>query len=197
MSTEHIPTTDSEPSVEYIGSIIHDLRENAGFTISDLSHEAGVSQGLLSQVERGVGNPSYLTLLKIARALHVPVGNFFSVGETTANGQVVRADSRRQLQVTDKGLVYELITPTMSGHLLMIKATIPPGYSNEAVPFNHAQAEECLFILEGHFHAQVGDDAYILGPGDSVTYHADQQHWFRNIGDTDAVVIAAMTPPVF
>ncbi|AZT94513.1 XRE family transcriptional regulator [Brevibacterium sp. BDJS002] len=197
MSAENAPPTAAEPSVEYMGALIRRLRESAGMTLTDLSRVAGVSQGLLSQIERGRGNPAYLTLLKIAKAFDVPVGRFFDSGGEPADNRVVRADKRRQLQVTDRGLVYELLTPTMNGQLLVLKARIPAGYSNESVPFNHHRAEECLFVLEGTCYFQVGEDGYTLDAGDSITYQGDQPHWFRVVGDAEAVIIATMTPPVF
>ncbi|MCF2587185.1 helix-turn-helix domain-containing protein [Brevibacterium sp. UCMA 11752] len=197
MSTENVPPNAADPSVEYMGALIHQLRESAGMTLTDLSRVAGVSQGLLSQIERGRGNPAYLTLLKIAKAFDVPVGRFFTQGEEPADNRVVRADKRRQLQVTDRGLVYELLTPTMNGQLLVLKVRVPAGYSNESVPFNHHRAEECLFVLEGTCYFQVGEDGYTLAAGDSITYQGDQPHWFRVIGDAEAVIIATMTPPVF
>lgn len=197
MSAENAPPTAVDPSVEYMGALIHQLRESAGMTLTDLSRVAGVSQGLLSQIERGRGNPAYLTLLKIAKAFNVPVGRFFTQGEESADNRVVRADNRRQLQVTDRGLVYELLTPTMNGELLVLKVRVPSGYSNESVPFNHHRAEECLFVLEGTCFFQVGDDGYTLEAGDSITYQGDQPHWFRVVGDAEAVIIATMTPPVF
>ena len=197
MSAENAPPTATEASVEYMGALIRRLRESAGMTLTDLSRMAGVSQGLLSQIERGRGNPAYLTLLKIAKAFDVPVGRFFDSGGEPADNRVVRADKRRQLQVTDRGLVYELLTPTMNGQLLVLKARIPAGYSNESVPFNHHRAEECLFVLEGTCYFQVGEDGYTLDAGDSITYQGDQPHWFRVVGDAEAVIIATMTPPVF
>ena len=197
MSAENAPPTAAEPSVEYMGALIRRLRESAGMTLTDLSRVARVSQGLLSQIERGRGNPAYLTLLKIAKAFDVPVGRFFDSGGEPADNRVVRADKRRQLQVTDRGLVYELLTPTMNGQLLVLKARIPAGYSNESVPFNHHRAEECLFVLEGTCYFQVGEDGYTLDAGDSITYQGDQPHWFRVVGDAEAVIIATMTPPVF
>ena len=197
MSAENAPPTAAEPSVEYMGALIRRLRESAGMTLTDLSRVARVSQGLLSQIERGRGNPAYLTLLKIAKAFDVPVGRFFDSGGEPADNRVVRADKRRQLQVTDRGLVYELLTPTMNGQLLVLKARIPAGYSNESVPFNHHRAEECLFVLEGTCYFQVGEDGYTLDAGDSITYQGDQPHWFRVVGDAEAVIIATITPPVF
>lgn len=188
---------ETNPSVGSIGAQIRELRETAGLTLAQLGSRAGVSQGLISQIERGQGNPAYLTLIKIAQALGVPVGAFFAAPETEARYGIVRANERRRLQITDKGLVYELLNPSLTGQLFNVIAHVPPGYSNETAPFRHPGAEESLLVVQGRFYVQVGQQGYSLETGDSVTYQADQTHWFRNPGDTEAVVFATMTPPVF
>src|SRR5262245_52515110 len=60
-----------------VGSIVSRERANRGMTIMDLAREAGISNGLLSQLERGIGNPSIETLAHLARALGIPIGSFF------------------------------------------------------------------------------------------------------------------------
>ena len=128
----------------------------------------------------------------------MPVDRFFTQGEEPADNRVVRADNRRQLQVPDRGHVYELLTPMTNSDPLVLKVRVPSGYSNASVPFNHHRAEECLFVLERICHLHVGDDdGCTLDAGDSITYYCDQPHWFRVLGDAEAVIIAAMTPPVF
>lgn len=95
MSAENALPTAVDPSVEYMGALFRRLRESAGMSLTDLSRVAGASQCLLSQIERGRGNPAYLTLLKIAKAFDVPVGRFFDSSEEPADNRVVRAGSCR------------------------------------------------------------------------------------------------------
>lgn len=47
------------------------LRERRGTTQEALAYEAGITTGTLSQLERGISNPSWGTLKAIAGALGV------------------------------------------------------------------------------------------------------------------------------
>ena len=68
------PTADTtQAGLARIGEVIRDRRKGR-FTVKQLAAAAGVSIGVLSEVERGIGNPSYRTLHKIAEALDVQIG---------------------------------------------------------------------------------------------------------------------------
>lgn len=54
------------------------LRNHRGFTLPALQKKSGLSRGLLSSLENGTGNPSLLTLHKLARALGVGVGELLA-----------------------------------------------------------------------------------------------------------------------
>lgn len=47
------------------------LRERRGTTQEALAYEAGITTGTLSQLERGISNPSWGTLKAVTRALDV------------------------------------------------------------------------------------------------------------------------------
>jgi transcriptional regulator with XRE-family HTH domain len=50
---------------------IRRLREQAATTQEDLAHEAGITTGTLSKIERADSNPSWTTIERIARALKI------------------------------------------------------------------------------------------------------------------------------
>ena len=50
---------------------IRHLREQSGATQEDLAHEAGITTGTLSKIERADSNPSWTTVERIARALRI------------------------------------------------------------------------------------------------------------------------------
>lgn len=188
---------ESNPSVQSMGALVRELRESQGLTLAQLSSKAAVSSGLISQIEHGQGNPAYLTLLKLAQALSVPVGTFFAAPEQKVTNGVVRAGNRRRLEIADKGLVYELLNPSFAGQLFNVIVRIPPGYTNQAVPFDHPVADESMLVMEGQLHVQLGDEGFLLDTGDCITFVTDKAHWFRNPGDIEAVIYCSMTPPVF
>lgn len=182
------------PTMQTVGELVRRLRAEANFSIATLAASADLSPGLLSQIERGMGNPSFTTLIKLAHALGVPVGRFF-VSEKKA-GALVRRGEHPRLLLAEENLIYELLTPHMNGRLGMIKAHIAAGWSNESAPYLH-EGEECVMVTKGELRISVGADLYLVREGDSLTYDPGLPHWYHNAGKRDAELIGAMTPPSF
>ena len=190
-------TEQGEQPMRQLGTLLHAFRADASMTLSELADAADVSVGLISQIERGQGNPSYNTLIKLAHALGVKVGDFFGGQEPEhSSASVVRAGSRRRLLLSERDMVYELLTPGMNGRLGMIRAQIAAGWTNEAVPYVH-EGEECILIEEGALVVVIGNERYELEQGDSLTYDASVPHWYANVTTAPAFLIGAMTPPSF
>ncbi|NED64690.1 helix-turn-helix transcriptional regulator, partial [Streptomyces sp. SID10244] len=60
-----------------LGTTIREVRKTRGLTMVQLAELAGVSQGLISQVENGRADPSLETLRRIAEALGIPLFDLF------------------------------------------------------------------------------------------------------------------------
>ena len=75
-----------------IGQKIRDLRQKQRMTLQDLSQATELSKPLLSQVENDQVIPPLATLLRIAKALRVPLQTFFEEEDNTQKCLVVRAD---------------------------------------------------------------------------------------------------------
>jgi transcriptional regulator with XRE-family HTH domain len=179
-----------------LGARVARLRGEKKLTISTLGSLADVSPGLISQVERGQGNPSYTTLVKLARALQVPINTFFSGEDVDARFGVVRSAARRRLVMGVGDIEYELLTPSLQGRLAMYMTRIPPHWTNEHVPSQH-EGEECALILEGELLLSVGGREHHLLPGDSLTWDAMEPHWSRNPTDQVTIGLKSATPPTF
>ena len=68
-----------EPVTMFLGNIgpkVKDLRDRRGINQVDLARAAGVGQSLISKIENGTASPSLKTLIRIADALGVDVGEF-------------------------------------------------------------------------------------------------------------------------
>ncbi|MEX2448769.1 MAG: helix-turn-helix transcriptional regulator [Solirubrobacterales bacterium] len=57
-----------------LGQAIRQLREKRGATQEDLAHEADITTGTLSLIERGHANPTWGTVKSIANALDSSMG---------------------------------------------------------------------------------------------------------------------------
>ncbi|AMM19200.1 hypothetical protein AX769_02450 [Frondihabitans sp. PAMC 28766] len=56
-----------------LGSRIREIRRAAGMTCRDAATSTGIALGNYYLLERGVGNPTVVTLVRVARGLGVPV----------------------------------------------------------------------------------------------------------------------------
>ena len=167
------------------------------YTVQQLADAAGVSAGLISQLERGIGNPSFKTLQAIAAALDLRIGDLVeaaTVEETRP--MVVRRHERARLQVYNGGPVYELLTPNLKGKLEVLETSLPPGFSNRSEPFQH-EGEELVVVLDGEVHVTVGELSDSLGVGDAITYDPGVPHWWENRTERPAMVLGVVTPPSF
>lgn len=57
------------------------IRKNAHLTQEELAKSVGVRRETISQLESGKGNPSLLTVLKVAKVLHVRVDDLFKLAD--------------------------------------------------------------------------------------------------------------------
>ena len=63
-----------------LGGRIKAVRESRGLSIRDLAELAGINKSQIVRIESGQSDPHYTTLLRIARALEVSIGNFTDGG---------------------------------------------------------------------------------------------------------------------
>lgn len=184
-----------DPAV-LLGAAIRAARSDSK-TVNELAKEAGISAGLLSQIERGIGNPSYRTLHKLADALGIRIGDLLEAASPVDDSaRIVRREQRTRIQFGSEGLVYELLTPNLRGRLEMLQTSIPPGFSNEANPFVHA-GEECVLLVDGELTVDVDGERDVLSVGDAITIDASRPHWWHNHTDHPALIVGAVTPPTF
>jgi transcriptional regulator with XRE-family HTH domain len=178
-----------------LGRLVRSIRVSRGMSIEALAKVAEVSAGGISQIERGVGNPAFTTLVKMAYGMGVPVGSFLRTDQEEI-GLVVRKDRRKRLMPSEEGLVYELLTPDLQRRLEMIRAQIAVGFDNSERPFVH-EGEECVHLLDGELLIYIDGDEYHLTEGDSITSDPMVPHWYRNPFRQPAILISAITPPSF
>ena len=178
-----------------LGRRIRAIREEKGLSLRTVADEAGVSESFLSQVERGVANPSVSSLRRIATALGESIGSFFE-GPAVA-GRVVRAKERRRLVHPKRQYEDVLLTPRESRRLQVILSTVEPGGGSGEEPYSHDSDEECVIVLNGRLHFWVGEEFYDLSEGDSILFESRIPHRNVNPGPTKAEVLWVITPPSY
>jgi len=178
-----------------LGESIRQIREQSNMSITQLSRISGITSSHISQIERDLTSPSVSVLRKISAALGVPVSVFFT-NEEQERGEVVRHNKRKRLQLPDSHIVYEVLSPASSKNLQLLMTTLEAGVSSSEAPMSHG-GEECALVTGGTVEFTIGDETYVLEDGDSISYEGSIPHKIRNIGETEVIIISAISPPGF
>ena len=111
-----IPDSNTpEPLTEMIaiGKKLNQSRLAQGLSVHELARLSGVSAGMISQIERGIANPSFNVITRLASALNLQIGILFEQKATEKPGCVVRKDERQRINVPVPNFVFELLTPNL------------------------------------------------------------------------------------
>ena len=95
-----------------IGKKISEYRRVHNLTIKEFSELTNLSSALLSQLERGMGNPSLSALQSIASALNVSLSSLFEE-DVTNESLILRREDRKTIYNPDqKHVLYDVLTPS-------------------------------------------------------------------------------------
>ncbi|QEA38893.1 cupin domain-containing protein [Pistricoccus aurantiacus] len=179
----------------HIGRQIRDLRKAQRITLATLAKKINKSVGYLSQVERGVSSLPIGVLQSISKVLGVRTSWFFHPDETATNEEsqyIVRANHRRTMAFSGIGAQEELLSPRLSGQLLLIMTRLEPGGSGGETP-RQRKGEEAGYIEAGTLELTIGDQTFLLEAGDSFSLTGDEPHWIRNPGETETRIVWVMS----
>ncbi|KAA1176969.1 helix-turn-helix domain-containing protein [Rhizobium tropici] len=188
-------TSVQRPETVWLGELIRSRRRGR-FSIESLAQRSGISAGLLSEIERGKGNPSFSTLLKLAEALEMDPVEFFRISATAwKDERVVKKAERQRMSFADGRLV-EILSPRLDLPLIMWKAIYPIGFDGSGRPIT-MPAETCLVITRGQLIIEQPDgDTLYLNQGDSFRLEAGSLFGPRNSAPdiTEAIGSSLVSP---
>lgn len=182
------------PEVADVGARVRRIRQRLGLTVEEFARASALSAGIVSQLERGQGNPSYTTLCRLADGLGVHVADLLKQ-DGTGRSALVRAADRLQLPLAEdpEGLVRELLTPSLEVPMQVIRTVMPPRTSHERRPFRHLGTES-VHVLSGRLVVVLGDERHELEQGDTITYDCTVGHWWENTSDELAELLGMTVP---
>src|SRR5919109_4865707 len=175
-----------------LGQRIQELRRKRGFTSRELATNVQVTSSLISQIEHGKTSPSLDTLRRIAKALRVPL--IYLLLEDDLEPQVVRTGERHVIHLEDRQLRASFLSPLPPQQLELVLLELPPGKVAWTKSRSH-EGQECRLVLKGTLRAYYGEKAYLLEEGDSILWNGTVSHRIENVGDSDAQLLIALTPP--
>lgn len=179
-----------------LGPRLKKLRNEAGFSVSELSQRSGVSVGMISQTERGQSNPSLRILDKLVLALDARLGDLLeadgsSERATSDNARFIRRRADRpRVDVGPLPLTKEILSPHDTRSLQFMLINFPPlGRSDDVI---HTPGEKAGMVVKGTFRLSVDNTETLLEEGDSFQFDSELPHWVKNERDEVATLLWIM-----
>ncbi|HOV63407.1 MAG TPA: XRE family transcriptional regulator [Spirochaetia bacterium] len=180
----------------HIGETIREIRERKGETLKSVAQAVGVSESLLSQIERNRVSPSLDTLISIADVLEIDPDYLFKDFKRSKEITLVHRGKGKRL-VLQKA-VYEACAPHIlhagADSVEVVFIDLPPGGEKGNSEFGH-QGTETGIILSGEGSLTYGATTYSLTKGDSVSFPSDMPHILKNTGTDNLEGLWLISPP--
>ncbi|MGN6450349.1 MAG: helix-turn-helix domain-containing protein [Brucella intermedia] len=195
MSTE-LNVLDPQSDAIQVGETVRLRRQMRGMSLKQVAEPAGISVGMLSQVERGLAAPSIKTLRAICSAMDMPVNWLFHRDkdpENQANEFIVQRSSRRSLSYNDGALIKELLTPDTQPQIQMLRFLMEPG-ADSGEPYSNTEGGKCGLVLQGTLGLELDERQFVINAGDSFAFPARSMVRFWTLGDSTCVVIWVVSP---
>ncbi|MFJ4923101.1 helix-turn-helix domain-containing protein [Streptomyces sp. NPDC088725] len=171
-------------------------RGERGFTLDALAARAGVSRGMIIQIEQARTNPSVGTTVKLADALGVSITTLLDY-EQGPQVTIVPADQAVRLWSTPAGSRSTLLVGAETGGPLELWSwVLMPGDASSSDPHPDGTTE-LLHVTAGELTVVVDGTAHAVPAGASASFDSNVPHAYRNDGaETVELIMAISVPPV-
>ncbi|MGC0327083.1 transcriptional regulator with XRE-family HTH domain [Streptomyces sp. SAI-170] len=171
------------------GAQLRAIRLSRGLSLTEVAHQADVTKGFLSQLERGLTNVSVPTLLRVCDVLQIGVGELFAYPDE----QVVEGGSR--IDMGGDGVAEYLLTSADTTAFQVFRSVIEPG-GGTGGPYRLDTTTIFAMGLSGSTRLIVGGETRILSVGVSTSFSGQTLHQFDNPGTTVSEVLWVLSPPL-
>jgi transcriptional regulator with XRE-family HTH domain len=174
-----------------IGDQLRLRRQERGLSLRDLADRLHCSPSLISQIERGLANPSVSTLYAMVAELDVSLDELLfnerrppSAAPSSVADPIQRGNERHRIRLASGVLWERLTTVSEPGVEFLYVIYEVGGASSPADAFQRHSGHEWGYVISGTLEVVIGFDRHVLEAGDAVSLDSRIPHRLANIGDT-------------
>jgi len=183
----------NEELILLLGDKIKTKRTQKNVTLEQLANKAGVSKGLISQIENNRTVPSLPVLFNIIHSLDEDLKTFFEDMHDAANKGNVLIIRKGQEKVFGKepvkGFSYKRILTRSIASQAIDVVLLELKKNAGRKQMISTDAYECKYILKGQVEYQVEKEIFTLEEGDTLFFDGRGRHRLRNTGATEALIL--------
>jgi transcriptional regulator with XRE-family HTH domain len=172
-------------ALEHVGVRLQRVRRQRQMTLTRVAEVTGISKSTLSRLENGQRRPTLELLLALSQTYRVPLDDL--VGAPEVGDPRIRLRPGRV-----KGRTVIPLTRQPDG-MQVWKIVIPAG-KVDPEPRGH-DGHEWIYVLSGHMRLVLGDQDWVLGPGEVAEFDTRVPHWFGSTGEDAAEILSIFARP--
>ena len=174
---------------------IRELREIVGYTEADMARLTGITEDQYLDYERGAADLPFTFLHKCARALGVELIQLLEGHSAKLSSYTVTRKGMGLVTASEDGIMIQNMAA------LFRKKIATPYYvtyqyseelQDKPIHTTTHGGQEFDLVLEGSLKVQVGDNAEVLFPGDSIYYDSSTPHGMIALDGQDCVFCAVI-----
>lgn len=174
-----------------IGTAISHFRKTNNYTIKQLSEKTGLSTALLSELERGIGNPTLSVLETLADTMGTTVSALLE--QEISNLSLVRRKEERYRTGSPgaRQLFDVLAVGPVKSKMDLLLLDLEPGMSSNDAMSVHPYWEEIAYIVKGNVIIMFEHEQIKLNEGDTIRILPGRGHMVVNPSSEKATVLFA------
>jgi transcriptional regulator with XRE-family HTH domain len=162
---------------------LRELRGRLGLTLEDVASRAGIDVSTLSRLESGKRRLALDHLPRLAAALSVSTDEL--LGAPTTVDPRVRAPSHTRHLVT----YWPLTRHGGAGGPQAFKIRISSRRRTPPAELPTHEGQEWLYVLSGRLQLILGEQHFVIDPGEAVEFSTWTPHWFGAVDDPVEAII--------
>ena len=174
---------DEEPIDTRVRRRLRQLRTEQGLTLAQVAERASIDLSTLSRLESGKRRLALDHIPALAAALGVTADGL--LGAAPAQDPRVRSEP-----IVMHGMTMWPLTrrgPSHGPHAYKVSISAGRNTPPDELPVHEGQ--EWMYVLSGRMRLLLGEEEFVVGPGEAVEFSTWTPHWF---GATDGPVEVVM-----
>lgn len=183
-------TTDAGADVASVNQAVSDSikswRKSQKLSLDELSRRAGVSKGMLVEIEKGAANPSIAILCKVAAALGVSVADIVNVSHAP-DAWLIETSDMPVLWQGEQGGSAQLLAGTRGPDMIELwrwqmfasEVFSSTGHSSGTL--------ELLHVEQGTLALTVGEQSLVVQQGCAAVARTDMPHAYASADDQPVI----------
>ncbi|MBK5013386.1 helix-turn-helix transcriptional regulator [Pantoea sp. S62] len=183
-------TTDAGADVATVSQAVSDRikswRKSQKLSLDELSRRAGVSKGMLVEIEKGAANPSIAILCKIAAALGVSVADIVSISHAP-DAWLIENSEMPMLWEGEQGGSAQLLAGTRGPDMIELwrwqmfagEVFSSSGHSSGTL--------ELLHVEQGTLALTLGERTLVIQQGCAAVARTDMPHAYASADDQPVI----------